>query len=90
MAGWTYTSTATPIELWARNDGGQKVTTFPAVGAAGQAPWWRDFAHQVAQQYALEVRRRNVAGVTNLVVTAQNGSGDTAGVGALTIVLTTS
>ena len=92
MAGWTYTSTATPIKSVSGGsvDGGLKATAFPAVGASTQEGWWQDFAYDVAIKFAAEAQKRSRSLPTNIVIGANNGTGDSQGIGTLTIVLTTS
>lgn len=89
MAGWSYSGPTKAIGLWTRNnpDGRQKDTAFPTV-TAGEADWWQDFAYRVGQEFALESATKG-SGVVSVSVSANNGAGDTNGVGTLAITLVT-
>jgi hypothetical protein len=85
MAGtWTYTGDVAGIDTYlASVDAGKfKVTAFPTLGASNTG-WWQDFAFAVAKQFA-RLQKQNGQGTT-LQITANNGGGDTAGVGTLTM-----
>ena len=84
MAGWTYTGAVVPIGSRGTPDGGEKVNAFPALGASTQVGWWQDFAWRVGQEFTKECKLRQPA-VATVKVSANNGAGDTLGVGTLTI-----
>lgn len=95
MAGWTYTGPTKAIGLFnvgthgAGPDMDSKTSSaFPAL-AAGNIGWWQDFAFWVGLEFAKQCRTKS-PNVATLIVSANNGAGDTNGVGvALTITLTT-
>lgn len=89
MAGWSYTGQTRPIAAYANGnpDGFQKLTAFPAL-AAGNAGWLQEFAYRVSMEFSREVKARTSA--ATLICSANNGSGDTNGVGGvLTLTFTT-
>ena len=88
MAGWTYTGAVSPAASMANPDGLQKVTAFPALGAATQAAWWQTFAFETGCRFAKQAVGRNTA-LATVKVSANNSSGDTNGVGTLTITIIT-
>lgn len=87
MAGWAVTGDTTGIDAYLTSpDAGRlKSLAFPTL-AAGNTAWWQDFSFDVIRQFARR-QKQNGQGTT-LQVTWGNGSGDAAGVGVLTIVLT--
>lgn len=88
MAGWTYTGKTFPIDTYRHGnpDGYHKIDAFPAL-AAGNAGWLQDFAFRVSMEYAKEVKARTSA--ATLICSANNSSGDTNGIGVLTLTFTT-
>jgi hypothetical protein len=88
MAGWTYTGGVAPANSAWNPDGGQKVTAFPALGAATQAAWWQTFAFETGCRFAKEALGHN-SGLLTVKVSANNSTGDTNGVGTLTITIVT-
>lgn len=88
MAGtWTYTGGVVPIGSRGSPDDGEKVTAFPALGASNVA-WWQDFAWKVGQLFTQECKRLST-NVATVKVSANNSTGDTAGVGTLAITIIT-
>ena len=88
MAGWTYTGAAGPAAAAANPDGFQKTVAFPALGATTQAGWWQDFAFQTGCRFAKQAVGLNSA-LATVKVSANNSTGDTNGVGTLTITIVT-
>jgi len=88
MAGWTYTGAVVAVGTRGSADGGEKATAFPALGATTQVGWWQDFAWKVGQEFTAECKRRQT-NVATVKVSANNSTGDTAGVGTLTITVVT-
>lgn len=89
MAGWTFTIGPTPVGLADNVDAGEKVTAFPAL-TAGQAGWWHEYCWRIRQEFA-QYAQQNGPVPSNITFSANNGaSGDVAGIGTLTIVITTS
>ena len=64
---------------------GQRAAGIPVTHAA----WWQDFAWWARQEF---VRRSQMQGpaITNVAVSANNGAGDSAGIGTLTLTISTS
>ncbi len=86
MSGWTLTSQAVAHGV-ARGDGWRNAVLRPAL-AAGNAPEFEDFVSQVTAEFAELCQKKGLG--KNIVVSANNGSGDVQGVGTLTITLTVS
>lgn len=87
-AGWTFDSGTLPIGVW---DNADKELPFvkalePAM-AAGNAGWLFTFVRTIIRGFV--VLAKNFGGVANLRVQANNGAGDTNGVGTLTITIVT-
>lgn len=78
-----------PVGINRKNpDGGKKVAAFPALGAATQAGWWQEFAWQVERDFCARAAIENPA-LATVKVSANNSTGDTNGVGTLTITIIT-
>lgn len=88
MAGWTYTGAVIPVGVRGRPDGGEKVEAFPALGAAVQVGWWQEFAYATGREFT-RLCKMNQPNVATVKVSADNSTGDTAGVGTLTITIIT-
>jgi hypothetical protein len=87
--GWTVDSGVGEIKMWeaGRASGAHLKSLIPAV-PVGNAPEPLDLIHRVGQLFA-EVALRNGWG-TKIRVQANNGAGDTRGVGVFTFTITTS
>lgn len=89
MAGWTYTGAVVPIGVRGKPDGGEKVEAFPAVGGAAEVRWWQEFAFATGREFT-RLCKMNQPNIATVKVSANNGgSGDTNGVGTLTITIIT-
>jgi len=89
MAGWSSTGNDVALDSIHGPDDGEKTTQTPAAITAGEATWWPDFAATVLQEYARWVKRHPECAVATVSLDADNGAGDTNGIGVLTLVLTT-
>ena len=88
MAGWTYTGAVAPAAGAMNPDGLEKAAAFPALGASTQAGWWQDFAWNTGKLFAKQALSIN-PNIATVKVSANNSTGDTNGVGTLTITIIT-
>jgi len=89
MAGWTYSGNSVALGSAHGVDDGEKVTTIPSTITAGEAAWWPHFAWQVLQEYVQWINTQRHGTIATVAISANNGAGDTNGVGTLTITLVT-
>jgi hypothetical protein len=72
----------------------QAGTYLPEMGQRGagipvtEAIWWRDFAWWVRQEFIRQAKLKS-PNISNVVMAANNGTGDAYGIGTLTITLAT-
>ncbi len=87
MPGWKI-ALSTPPQVRQSPDGGEKTTTIPAVAGPG-APWLPETIEKMRQLFMADAKRL-APNLTNVQWSANNGAGDVAGVGTVTITITTS
>jgi hypothetical protein len=87
MAGWTYTGGVVPVGAIHGPDDGEKVTMLPTLAAGNSAAMqeiiWR------ARQFIFKEVARELPNLATFKFSANNSTGDTAGVGTFTLTIIT-
>lgn len=87
MPGWTYTSGPSGVGSVNSSDDGEKAGLFPVPPGTG-VQWMPQLIWDIRQMIAARLQLQG--GVNSLAFSANNGPGDTGGLGTFTITFTTS